>query len=63
MRKEVISSGNLEIFAEIALFFFVAAFAVILVRALLMPKETVQHLESMPLNDDVGFASKEDTHG
>lgn len=63
MRKEVISSANLEIFAEIALFLFVAAFAVIVIRAWLMPKETVQHLESMPLNDDVGLASKEDVHG
>jgi len=63
MRKEVISSGNLEVFAEIALFFFVAAFAVILIRALLMPKETVQHLENMPLNDDVGVGPQENSHG
>lgn len=63
MRKEVISSGNLEVFAEIALFFFVAAFAVIVIRALLMSKETVHHLESMPLHDDVGAGSKEDAHG
>lgn len=63
MRKEVISSGNLEVFAEIALFFFVAAFAVILIRALLMPKETVHQLENMPLNDDVGAGSQENSHG
>lgn len=63
MRKEVISSGNLEVYAEIALFFFVAAFAIIVIRALLMSKETVDQLESMPLHDDVGAGFKEDAHG
>lgn len=62
MRKEVISSGNLEVFAEVALIFFIVAFAIILVRAVFMSKETVQHLQSMPLNDDVGPSLQEDVN-
>lgn len=62
MRKEVISSGNLEIYAEIALFFFIAAFVVILVRAVFMSKETVHELENMPLDDGVSTSPTEDSH-
>lgn len=62
MRKEVISSGNLEVFAEVALFFFIAAFAVILVRAVFMSKETVHELENMPLDDGLSTSPMEDSH-
>lgn len=63
MKQDILSAAQLEIFAEIALFLFLAAFAVIVIRAWKMPKETIQELESMPLQHDTRTTHKEEFHG
>lgn len=63
MKQDVIGAAQLEIFAEIALFLFVLAFVVIVIRALTMSRDAVQEMEAMPLRDDTMMAHKEETHG
>lgn len=63
MKQDIIGGAQLQIFAEIALFLFVLAFAVIVIRALTMSREAVHEMETMPLRDDTLRAQKEEIHG
>lgn len=62
MRQDVITAAQLQIFAEIALGIFVITFILIAVRAVLLSKETVGHLERMPLEDGTIVSAEEDGH-
>lgn len=59
MRKDVMAGADLAVFAEVALFLFVLAFVAIAIRALLMNKDEVDHLERMPLDDGTTLATRE----
>ncbi len=51
MRKDVMADANLAIYAEVALFIFVSVFILITIRAFIMKKDSIHHLERMPLDD------------
>lgn len=52
MKREVMESSGLEIYAEIGLILFVLAFAFVIIRVLLFKDEEVEHLEKLPLDGD-----------
>lgn len=53
MKKEVVENAGLEIFAEVGLILFVLAFVFVLVRVFLFKDDEVEHLEHLPLDEDV----------
>ncbi len=61
MRKEVMADANLAIYAEVALFIFVAVFIAIVIRAFFMSKDSIHQLERMPL-DDGTIRSKDEAY-
>lgn len=63
MKQDVIGAANLDIFAQVALFLFVAAFVVIAVRAFMMSKKDVKEMEDMPLNDGTLIDAPGDVNG
>ena len=63
MKQDVIGAANLDLFAQVALFLFVAAFVVIVVRAFKMSKKEVKEMQDMPLNDDSFIDAPGDVNG
>ncbi len=59
MRKDVMADANLAIYAEVALFIFVAVFILIVIRAFVMKKDSINHLERMPLDDGCAVSENE----
>ena len=51
MERDVISDANLEVFAEWGLIIFVVVFILIIIRAVFMKKDRVEHMEKLPLDD------------
>ena len=51
MERDVISDANLEVFAEWGLIIFVVVFILIIIRAIFMKKDRVEHMEQLPLDD------------
>lgn len=51
MRKEIVENAGMTSFAEIGLIIFVIVFLAIFLRAILMNKDDVKHLENLPLED------------
>ena len=51
MHRDVISNADLSQFAEYGLVIFVTVFILIILRALFMKKERVEHMEKLPLDD------------
>lgn len=51
MHKDVIANADMAIFAEIGLIIFLAAFLLIIARAIFMRKDRAQHLANLPLED------------
>lgn len=52
MKREVMESAGLAIYAELGLILFVLAFLFTIVRVLLLKREEVEHLEKLPLDED-----------
>jgi hypothetical protein len=51
MKREVMESAGLEFFAEVGLILFVVGFLFVLIRVVLLKRDEVEHLESLPLDD------------
>ena len=54
MRKDIMENADLSAFAEVGLILFVIAFIAIFLRAFFMRRETVEHLQQLPLEDSDG---------
>ena len=50
MKREIMESAGLEIYAEIGLLLFVVAFVFVIARVLLLKNDEVEHLEKLPLD-------------
>lgn len=53
MKRELMESSGLGIYAEIGIVIFVIVFIIILVRVLFMKKSEADELREIPLEDDI----------
>ncbi len=51
MMREAMQNSGLEVFAEVGLALFVAAFLMMLVRVTFMTRHEVEHIQNLPLDD------------
>lgn len=58
MKREVMESAGLEVFAEIGLILFLLGFVFAIIRVALLKRDEVEHLESLPLDDSSGVPSE-----
>lgn len=58
MKREVMESAGLEIFAEVGLVLFVIGFLAVLIRVALLKRDEVEHIESLPLDEGQGTPSE-----
>lgn len=54
MKREVMESAGLEMFAEIGLVLFLLGFLFVIIRVVLLKSDEVEHLESLPLDEKPG---------
>ncbi len=59
MKREVMESAGLEIYAEIGLILFVLGFLFVLIRVLLLKDDEVEHLEKLPLDGDAATGTQQ----
>ena len=51
MKRDVMETAGLEMFAEIAIVIFFVTFTIIVIRALLMRKSKIEHAKNLPLDE------------
>lgn len=52
MMRQAMESAGLELFAEIGLILFCAAFILVVIRLMLLPKERAESLAQIPFSTD-----------
>lgn len=53
MKRELMESAGLEIYAEIGIVIFVVVFILIIIRVVLMKRRDAEEMGEIPLEDDI----------
>ncbi len=60
---DLVSGADLDLFATVSLWIFLAVFVAVVVRALLMSRPAASNAANIPLDDDTPIKPREARHG